>query len=188
MIEIRKNVFKILIITGFILTLLMIEVGPFSSAELSKYTDGYGTFDMKSYDYESVLSVMSHLQDGGNQIALGYYAGDFIFIFFFGALQIMISNNVWRQYRKKSVIPLLLYRIAVGIPILRGICDVIENIILASVYITYPAVNRMLINISRVATGCKLFSIQVWGIMILLGIVVKFWLRGKRVYENVIEQ
>ena len=169
-----KNSKKIwmIVILGFFCSLLFIEVGPFSSRTLSQYTNGYGTFDMKSYDYEGVSEILENVMPGGVKIAIGYYIGDFVFIIFFGLLQVLISDKVWKKYKDGEKRWKWLYAVAIAIPILRGVCDVIENVILANAYVVYPKIERNAIEIAGVATKCKLFLIMMWLIVIFTGKII----------------
>lgn len=49
----------ILMIGLFLILLYWVEGGSWSSRAVAKYNDGYGTFDMKSYDVNTVEKVLS---------------------------------------------------------------------------------------------------------------------------------
>ena len=67
-----------------------------------------------------------------------------------------------------------------GVPIFRGICDIIENAILLWTLHTYPVINEMAISISAKFTMAKLMSIKVWILLVVIGLVWKLILYLKR--------
>jgi len=157
-----------IIIIFFALTLYWVEYSPWSSAELAKYNNGYGTFDMKSYDSKTVYEVLNQTQPEGFTIYRLYLIGDYLFIAAFGALQMMLSLRAYQWTKKKSLI-----RLAIGVPVFRGICDLVENSIILFIINTYPENHNGLISIASIATTCKLVMIVVWLVMFLLGIGMK---------------
>lgn len=160
-----KKVLWIFVILGFILTLYMVEASSFGSSEVALHNEGYGTFDMKKYDTQVVKEVLEQADTECIHVYHKYYLADFLFILFFGLLQGMISNAVYSGNK------LIYRRIAVSIPIARGIFDVIENILLLVTINNYPEVNAGVIKVASIATQCKLWCIRIWVVLILVGLL-----------------
>jgi len=64
------------------------------------------------------------------------------FVLIFSTFQILILNDVY-SFRKSIISSVVLF----SIPIFRGICDIIENIILLRIVCTYPRINETAISI-----------------------------------------
>lgn len=172
--KINKKVFVLAIIIGFIGSLYLVEIGPFSSRALSEYNNGYGTFDMKSYDEDVVFSTLNKMQDKGFDISNKYYLGDFIFIVFLFGIQIIITKNIfsWLSIGK-------IKNIILSLPVLRGIFDVIENILLLIIINSYPERYSRLVMVSSIFTNLKLLFIKIWCLVILSGLIIKLY-KSKR--------
>ena len=161
----KTGVLWICAVIGFIVTLYMVEASSFGSAAVAVHNEGYGTFDMKKYDYASVTDVLANMDSEGIRVYQKYYFADFLFIICFGLIQCMISSAVYKKNK------LIYRRIAIGVPIARGIFDVIENVLLFITITNYPKVSNGLIMIASISTQCKLWCIRIWVVMLLIGIV-----------------
>lgn len=152
----------------FALILYWIELSPWSSKELAKYNNGYGTFDMKSYNQSEVYEVLDDMQPKGFEIYERYFIGDYLFTVMLGALQIMLILYAYSWLTSKTIRKLL-----ICVPIVRSIADIMENTILLKVILAYPQRYGSLINISERVTSVKISMILVWGVLFVVGIIVK---------------
>lgn len=157
----------------FILIIYWIEISPWSSAALADYSNGYGTFDMKSYDAQIVYDVLEQMQPRGFFVYTQYLIGDYLFILSFGALQIMLSLYAYSWTKRKNLI-----RFTVAVPVLRGICDFFENTLLLTVLKTFPVKKEELVYLSQMATKIKFMMIGIWSVTLIVGLLIK--LRSKR--------
>lgn len=152
----------------FIITFYWVEFSPWSSTALQNYNNGYGTFDMKSYDANSVYMVLDQMSPKGFTIYENYLIGDFLFIIGFGGVQILLSLYVYKWAKAKWIRPIM-----IGVPVARGLFDIIENTLLFSVLLLYPMQHPIAVTIAGMATSIKLCMIGIWGGLLLLGIVIK---------------
>lgn len=157
---------KIGSVVGFIIAFYLVEFSPWGSRSIEAFNGGYGTFDMKQYDVKTVYSVLAnYLPEGFTRIKY-YYLMDFIFIIAFLILQIMIAKLVYKNI--KSQIPRKLF---IGVALIRGLCDAIENILLYIIITSYPSEHANLVNLSSIFTQTKLRMIPLWGALLLIGII-----------------
>lgn len=177
----KKSIIKwIAIVAFFIVSLFFVENGIAGSSVVSQYNDGYGTFDMKSYNANSVTDILSRMDTQGLSIYKWYYFFDFIFIIAFGLFQCAVSISIFKWLKIKNA-----KLIVCIIPLVRGIADLIENLLLlitlfsvSSVATTNfgtiinfsTAINGNLITVASFATSIKLFMIELWIAEIILGI------------------
>ena len=171
----NRIIIKAIVTLLFLVSLYFVEAGFCGSSVVAKYNGGFGTLDMKRYDVRTVQNALSPMNEKGIAVYKLYYLMDFIFILFFGAFQIMLINDVFSFERSK-----LTTIIIFSVPILRGICDIIENIILLRTLYTYPRINELAISISSKFTSAKLICIKAWILLIMIGLVWKIILRFKR--------
>lgn len=155
--------------------LLMIEVGPYSSKNLGKYNNGYGTFDMKSYDTNKVVQVLDNMQQKGFAIYRGYFVFDYLFIIVFGAVQIYLTSIAYGWCKNRKIVTMLSI-----VPVARGIFDLIENTLLLIVIQSYPNVLSQVITVASSATWLKLLMIRVWSAIFIIGIVGSIYHRNKK--------
>lgn len=172
-------IIRVSVIALFLVSLYFVEAGFCGSMVVAEYNDGFGTVDMKSYDAKTVQDALSPMSEKGMTVYKLYYLMDFIFIIFFGAVQIMLIKDVF-SFKKSKFISLIIF----GVPILRGICDIIENIILLWTLYTYPKISKLAISVAAKFTSAKLVSIKVWIVLIIIGLVWKLILYLKRVTKN----
>lgn len=169
--EIRlMNVF---IIVGFLCTLYWVEASPWGSQAIAQYNEGYGTFDMKVYDANSVEQVLGIMQQEGFRLSILYYIGDYLFILFFGGTQAMISQSLCGKWNKISYMKKKVHQVSMGAVVVRGIADFIENTMLVLTLYKYPMVHRGMIMSASICTQVKLWCIKLWLISILLVIILK---------------
>ena len=168
-------IIRIIITLLFLISLFFVEAGFCGSSVVAKYNNGFGTIDMKYYDMQTVQNALSPMNEKGIAIYKLYYLMDFIFVLFFGAFQIMLINDVF-SFEKNKLTTIIIF----SVPILRGMCDTIENIILLWTLYTYPKINELAISISAKFTLVKLMCIKVWILLIVIGLVCKVILFLKR--------
>lgn len=166
------------IVLLFIITFYWVEFSPWSSTALQSYNNGYGTFDMKSYDANSVYMVLDQMEPKGFSIYQKYFIGDFLFVIGFGGVQILLSLYAYKWTKAKWI-----RTITIGVPVARGLFDIIENILLFSVLLLYPVQHPIAVTIAGMATSMKLCMIGIWGGLFILGIVIKLgqYIMKKRV-------
>ena len=152
------------VVIGFFIALYLVESDTFGSAAVAVHNGGYGTFDMKSYDEKIVAQVLAQADAECREAYYRYYGMDFVFILFFGLLQYMLSGAVYRNTKA------VLKWIAVGVPIARGIFDMVENLLLLITISRYPDINSGMIRAASVSTQCKLWCIRIWVVFILGGL------------------
>lgn len=174
-----SRLFCVIIITGFCLMLYWVEGSKWSSQEVARYNGGYGTFDMKTYDVNMVENVLSIMDPEGYQISYRYYIGDALFIVFFGLLQCMISRIVYHSLKSRTQFLNIIFILSISIPILRGITDIIENTMLVYTLMSYPKINMLMIEVASIATQIKLRCIKFWGLLMLVGLLMRVILKCK---------
>ncbi len=172
---IKHKFFIICTILMFFTTLYWVCYSPWSSRALAKYNDGYGTFDMKSYDAPTVYQVLDHMNPEGFTIYQKYFIGDYLFIIAFGILQIMLSLYAYSWIKSKSILGLV-----ISVPIIRGICDLVENSLLLYILQSYPQKHINIISLSDKFTYIKLKLIPIWLLIFLTGIIIKYIKRNRR--------
>lgn len=175
------NMFKRNVVVGMILfvlfaiSLYFVDYSKYGSAEVAKYNEGYGTFDMKTYDCDTVQTVLSKMTTEGIQVYKNYYLVDGIFIIFFGLFQCFISLRTYSFI--KGLSPKLF---SCFLPIMRGFCDIIENALIYKTLNTFPNIETSMIGVANVFTMIKLWTIRVWIIEIMIGFVWRILNRKKK--------
>lgn len=169
----RKKMWLAILLFTFALSLYLVEWSPVGSEALKQYNGGYGTFDMKSYDAEIVAEVLTMMQPKGFLVYTVYFICDYFFILCFGLLQIVLAHRVWKRTVSLKVVKVLML-----VPILRGICDIVENTLL--LYVIHHSMEDcdILVSLASYATKAKLLLIGLWLVLLLTG-------AGIRVYKNV---
>ena len=168
---IKRKYFKYFIIGTillFAITLYWVELSPWSSTELAKFNNGYGTFDMKSYDVHTVYKVLNQMKPEGFTIYERYFIGDYLFILALGILQVLILLNVFSWSKSR-----LLRLFIISIPAARGLCDIMENSLLLNVLLAYPQKHEHMVTISSKVTFIKLHLITLWLLLFLFGVIIK---------------
>ena len=82
----------------FIISLFLVESSLFGSGNVVAYNGGYGTFDMKSYDADSVYSVLQGAKEGYQGAAIKYYVIDYLFIIAFLNFQTVIGISACKGF------------------------------------------------------------------------------------------
>lgn len=136
---------------------------------------------MKAYNTDTVYTVLKTMEPQGFNIYKNYFIGDGLFIFAFGALQftLLISAYKWMSARVNVVKWLILF-----VPILRGICDAVENTLLILVLTRYPVECASLIDISAKATFLKLLLIRIWAVLFIAGLLLGIKYKKKRIVSR----
>lgn len=160
-----KKWIPIVIVLLFGISFYFVEFSSYSSSEIAKYNNGYGTFDMKTYDAEQVNQVLSNMKPKGFTVYRQYFVCDYVFILTFGALQLYLTYIVFTWVKSKKV-----KGIMYAIPILRGIFDFVENTLLLLVLKHFPGAINSLVKVSNLATQGKLWCIRIWCATLLIGI------------------
>ncbi|MDD3414652.1 MAG: hypothetical protein PHY47_11705 [Lachnospiraceae bacterium] len=155
----------VVIVILFAISLYVVEWSSIGSHAVGQYNNGYGTFDMKSYSVDIVTQVLNQMEPRGFVVYKKYFVADFFFVLTFGSLQIMLLNMVYKWNKNK--IKYILWTV----PVLRGIFDIIENIMLLTVLNRFPIISERIIHISSIATGLKLLMIKIWTVIFIVGIL-----------------
>lgn len=166
----NKRILWIITVLGFVLTLYLVEGSSWGSMAVAACNDGYGTFDMKTYHTETVERILGSMDADNFGAYYKYYIVDFVFLLFFGTFQCLVMDGLYGKlsfYQNKWCRVLIL-----GVPILRGACDILENILLMYTIASYPQINAGIIETASAATWCKLLCIRIWSALLLLGIVL----------------
>lgn len=168
-----RGLFYAIIVIGFLLLLYWVEGSSWSSQAVARHNGGYGTFDMKRYDAQVVETVLSAMDSEGFKASYRYYIGDYLFIIFFGLLQCMISRMIYDPLQSKIRITKILFVLAMIVPILRGIADLIENTMLVYTLLKYPIINETMVGVATIATTMKLGCIKMWVLLVMLGLILR---------------
>lgn len=170
----KNLVIGIILFVLFLCALYIVELGQYGSKEVAKYNAGYGTFDMKHYDSDTVKTVLGKMTPEGIQVYKKYYLMDSIFILFFGLFQCYISYNIY-GFLKGNPFQFL----SCFLPVVRAICDIVENSLLYQTLCAYPIVNETCIKVANTFTTCKLWTIRLWIAELLIGVVLGIILRRR---------
>lgn len=171
----KQKYFIIGTIILFIVTLYLVNYSPWSSTEIAKYNNGYGTFDMKSYNADIIYNVLDHMEHQGLEIYQKYFIGDYLFALVYVVLQLILLDNAFSWSKSK-----ILRYIFFIIPVVRGLCDLMENTSLLYILFTYPIRCESLVNFTAIVTSLKQVLIYVWYLLIVLGYVIKVIVKVKR--------
>lgn len=164
-----RIIIRIVLVLLFFVSLYLVEAGFCGSSVVAKYNNGFGTLDMKLYDVDMVKQALGPMNAEGLRIYKLYYLMDFIFVIFFGAIQLVMINDIYSFTDSRILAVVVSF-----VPLFRGICDIIENIILLrSIYI-FPRINEVTIMVSSRFTWLKLMSIRLWAVMLVFGILWRF--------------
>ena len=82
--------------------------------------------------------------------------------------------------RKRKSMKILVYLF----PILRRICDTIENALLYITLCTFPNVDTFIVGIANIFTTVKLWTIRLWLLEILVGIVLRMIMKINEKRKN----
>ena len=171
----REIIIRVSIILLFLISLYFVEAGFCGSSVVAEYNNGFGTLDMKKYNVLSVQKALSAMSQEGIKIYKLYYLIDYVFVLFFGAFQVMLIYDAYSFNENK-----LVKAVIIGIPILRGLCDIVENAILLRTLYTFPKVNEVAISIASFFTKTKLWCIKGWGALIFIGLIWRMILHFKK--------
>ena len=160
-----KKLLPIILIILFGITLYFVEFSPYSSTALAEYNNGYGTFDMKSYDVEQVNQVLNNMEPKGFTVYRQYFVCDYLFILTFGALQFYLLYIAFAWVKSKKIKGILYV-----IPVARGLFDFVENTLLLLVLQRFPEEISSLVKVSSIATQGKLWCIRIWYVVFLVGV------------------
>lgn len=159
----------------FIITLYLVNYGPWSSSEIAKYNNGYGTFDMKSYNSQIVYDVLDHMEHKGLELYQKYFIGDYLFALVYVVLQLILLDNAFSWSKSKT----LRYFFFI-IPVVRGLCDLVENTSLLFILFAYPIRYEGLVNFTSSVTSLKQFLIYIWYALIVIGYMIKIIIKIKK--------
>lgn len=162
----KMNWIRIVVVIAFIISLYLVEAGPWGSEHIALCNEGYGTFDMKIYDAKVVYSILPKFSTEDISFVNKYYICDYVFIFCFFTLQYVISQVTYKNV--KSQIP---RQIFLAVAMIRGVADMIENAILLYIINSYPNQLKMLVSIASAVTQIKLRMIPLWAALLVIGVI-----------------
>ena len=158
----------------FVAVLFFTELSPFSSRAVALVNGGYGTFDMKSYDANTFIRVMEATTDFSAY--LKYYICDFLFILAFLNVMIQLVRGFHGQYIKS------IQYISCIVAVIRGILDMVENIVLLYLILGYPDVNSTLADVCNVITRVKFYFMRGWFALFFVMVCLQWFFR--KVIDN----
>lgn len=144
------------------------QFGPWSEVKIAAYNNGYGTFDMKSYNADTVYQVLSWMKPRGFVLYQEYFILDYLFIPVYGIFQTLLLYNAFHWCKIKALGGLIPV-----VPIARGLCDLFENTSLLYILRTYPVEHEKLVNFTAKITSLKLNLITAWIVLLFLGYIIK---------------
>jgi len=162
------------IILLFLISFYLVEFGPFSSMQLAKHNNGYGTFDMKDYNLATVQEVLSTMDSEGFVIARNYYLCDGFFV----VMLFIVEYQLGAFIAKKINVIFIGMNIIAG---MRGIMDFIENILLSSCIHSFPKINERIVFISGVITRVKFLMMGIWILMLVSILLWKGYVALKKI-------
>lgn len=171
----KRRYFIIGTIILFFITLYLVNYGPCSSMEIAKYNNGYGTFDMKSYNSQIVYDVLDHMEQKGLELYQKYFIGDYLFALVYVVLQLILLDNAF-NWNKNKILRYLFFII----PVVRGLCDLAENTSLLYVLSAYPTKYEELVNFTATVTSLKQLLIFVWYALIVIGYTIKLVIKIRK--------
>ncbi|MBE5961288.1 MAG: hypothetical protein E7256_07865 [Lachnospiraceae bacterium] len=154
-------------VLAFAITFYLVEFSPWSSRMVAEYNNGYGTFDMKQYNRESVEEVLTNMEEEGFTAYNHYLAVDTVFILAFGWLQILMARAAGEKGRS-----IFIKRAGMGAAVARGAFDLVENITLFHILREYPNMSAVRSKIAGTATRFKLACIGVWIVLLVAGMIL----------------
>ncbi len=165
----KRSTLTAIVFLLFVLSLLPVEQGPWSSKEVAKYNHGYGTFDMKSYTPDIVYQVLDQMESRGFDTYKKYFIADSIFTVIFCIFQVLLQSQVYRWSKSK-----LLHGVLILLPLARMICDLFENTALYHVLQEYPQRQDTLVRFTSFVTHTKLSLVGLWMLLLITGYVISY--------------
>lgn len=166
----KGKIFKVIVILTFILTL-------FIMSRFDMRFQAYGItdkLDMKfGYSSDDIYSLFKLLGLENKGIYIGYLCVDFIFIASFVLLQNYISKLVMGVLSKRK------WSILLYLPYLRGLFDVIENILFIVLFLSVPKEISWLVAISSFFTQVKFITLGVWFLSLFASFLARIILISK---------
>ena len=175
----EKILIRVSITFLFLVSLYLVEAGFCGSSVVAEYNNGFGTLDMKSYVVSDVRAALEALNTKGIQIYKMYYVMDFLFIFFFGLFQIVIICDLYSFVNNVRIRVII-----VGVSVLRGLFDGVENLILLRMLFTFPTINESVIAVSALFTQMKLWCVKGWLLLCVVGVIWRIERRIKKLLER----
>ena len=163
----------------FLVSLYLVEAGFCGSSVVAEYNNGFGTLDMKNYTVSDVRATLGGLNNKGIQIYRMYYVMDYLFIFFFAVFQIVMICDLYSFVNNVRI-----RAIIVGVSVLRGLCDGVENFILLRTLFTFPEINESAIVVSAFFTWMKLYCVVGWLLLCVVGMICRLGCRIVKLIER----
>lgn len=155
---------RIIAIVFFIFALYLTELSPFSMHAIAHTNEGYGVLDMKKYNSDVFINMMTASSNMG--LYWKYYVFDFIFTAAFLNFMIQMVTGFKGQIINK--VKIISYVLAV----IRGLFDSVENCIMLNQIYSFPDVNSNLINACNTITRLKFHFMRGWIICFVAIIII----------------
>ncbi|MEN8906976.1 MAG: hypothetical protein ABF289_13540 [Clostridiales bacterium] len=145
-------------ISGFILTLIVMEKTKLGVPGIKAYSPGFRILDMRfRYSSNDVFAALSEIGEGGRQAYRRFLLIDFVFIFFFFTVMFFLSNILVTG--SFSLVSLILFA---G---LRGLCDIAENSLILFFIDIFPNRKNKAYGICSWFTTFKFTFLIVWAVL-----------------------
>jgi hypothetical protein len=158
-----------LIFSVLAIILIFMEKGPFGTNKLKQLSGGKGMLDMQfGYSASEVYSMLDIIGNNGQQLYIKLLCLDFLFMIFYTLFQFLIVGVLIKKTGLNDY-----FKIVNILPFLRSVLDIIENLFLLKILLSFPSRMFALVNISSIITISKLIiNIIIIGFIFLFGVLV----------------
>lgn len=141
-------------IIGFFVCLVVMYLTPYGVHGIRAYDPTFQMPDMKfHYSVEQITQAFERIGANGRELYQKYLVLDCIFVFCFGILMLTITNRLFTGSSRN---------ILLVICVLRGIFDILENILLIVVLRYFPMANTQLVSLCSYFTTLKFIMLYIW--------------------------
>lgn len=175
--KISKPKWIVIFFILFIISYTLINGSIIGVAKLKQISGGTGILDMQLfYSAEDAYQLFNDLSEEGrafykNFIALQDFVFPVLYTFFFTTLNTFFLSKLFSSSKTIKTLSLL--------PILGGLCDYIENILILFMISLFPKELIIVANISSIFTFVK-FIIFIYNIALVLIASIMLFIRFKR--------
>jgi hypothetical protein len=156
---------KIIGVLGFVICLLVMYMTNHGIRGIQNFDRDFRLLDMRfHYSSEIVKQTFEQISAGGRGAYQRYLILDFVFILFFLATMITVSDAIPVSLSVKIAL-----FIVCG---LRALLDILENILLLRMLGQYPVFNEAMASVCSRITTFKFIMLYLWLVFILMHIVI----------------
>lgn len=157
---------RILVILVFILTLLIMRG---NESEFLIYSEGADMLDMRfGYEAKDVYEMFQRLEMEGRFLYIRLLLIDFLFIVSFALIQNYLLKRIMGRCMLNTK-----WRFMLSLSYLRGLFDIIENILILVLLISFPSRFPRLVTVCSFVTSLKFVMLALW----LIAIPTSFYVR-----------